>query len=220
MKKSIFTILAIVFTVLTFNAQSKEGYIKYKIDMTSANNEMQMGLAMLAGSEMEISFKGEDSRMIMNMGSFMTIETVTKNNKDILLMMSGMMMSNMAVKTTKTELESTNSIEDLSVDFEKSTKDILGYKCKKAVVSTGETKGLIFWYTEKMEMPDNEMLNANGLVPGVILEFQSTEGDMNMAFTAIEVKDKVDAKTNFSLEIPEGYTEKTFKEFTKMGGMK
>ena len=218
MKKSILSIFAIAFAVLTINAQSKEGFIKYKIDMTSENTEMQMGLAMMSGSEMEISFKGENSRMILNMGSFMTVETITKNNKDVLLMMSGMMVGSTAVRTTKLELESTNNIDDLSVRFESGTKDILGYICKKAIVSGGEGVGLVFWYTEKMDMPDNEMLNANGLVPGVIIEFESNEGEMNMAFTAIEVKSKIDASITFSLDIPEGFDEKSFEEFSKMGG--
>lgn len=218
MKKSVLSILVTILTVLTFNAQSKEGYIKYKIDMSSENEAMQMGLAMMSGSEMEISFKGEDSRMIMNMGSFMTVETITKNNKDILLMMSGMMVGSTAVKTTKTELENNNMTDDLSVEFESGTKEILGYTCKKAVVSSSNNAGLTFWYTEKMDMPDNEMLNANGLVPGIILEFQSSEGEMNMAFTAIEVKSEIDASITFSLDIPEGFDEKTFEEFSKMGG--
>lgn len=218
MKKIFLSILIIAFTILTFNAQSKEGYIKYKIDMSSENTEIQMGLAMMSGSEMEISFKGENSRMVLNMGSFMTIETITKNNEDILLMMSGMMVGSTAVRTTKLELESTNDTDDLSVKFESETKEILGYSCKKAVVFEGEGIGLIFWYTEKMDMPDNEMLNANGLVPGVILEFESNEGEMNMAFTAIEVKSKIDASITFSLDIPEGFDEKSFEEFSKMGG--
>ena len=154
MKKIFFTLLAAVFTIASINAQSKEGYIKYKIEMTSENLEMQMGLAMMSGSEMEISFKGENSRMVMNMGSFMTIETVTKDNKDILLMMSGMMIGNTAVRTTKSELEATEETPDMSVKFESETKTILGYTCKKAIVNTEEGIGLIFWYTEKMDMPD------------------------------------------------------------------
>ncbi len=219
MRKTVLSILAIAFTILTFNAQSKEGYIKYSIDMSSENTEMQMGLAMMNGSEMEISFKNDDSRMKMNMGSFMTIETVTKNNKDVLLMMSGMMVGSTAVKTTKEKLEETNNINDLSVKFKNVTKEILGYTCKKAVVSNkGEEGGLTFWYTEKMDMPDNEMLNANGLVPGVILEFESIDGEMKMAFTAIEVKKEIESSISFSLDIPEGFTEKTFEEFSKMSG--
>lgn len=216
MNKSILSILVLIFTVSTFNAQSKEGYIKYKIEMSSENTEMQMGLAMMNGSEMEISFKEDDSRMKMNMGSFLTVETVTKNNDEVLLMMSGMMMSNIAVKTTKSDLEDSSKVNDLSVKFENDTKDILGYTCKKAVVSNGKTVGLIFWYTEKMEMPDHEMLNANGLVPGIILEFESVDGEMNMAFTAIEVKTEIDESITFSLDVPEGYDEKTFEEFSKM----
>ncbi|MDC9724233.1 MAG: hypothetical protein PSN34_15900 [Urechidicola sp.] len=218
MKKSILSILAIAFTVLTFNAQSKEGYIKYSIDMSSENTEMQMGLAMMSGSKMEISFKGEDSRMKMNMGSFMTIETVTKNNNDVLLLISGMMIGSTAVKTTKTELEASEGTPEMSVEFESETKEILGYLCKKAVVSSGENKGLIFWYTEKMDMPDNQMLNANGLVPGVILEFETIDGEMNMAFTAIDVKKEIGDSITFSLAIPEGFDEKTFEEFSKMSG--
>ncbi|MFK5878733.1 MAG: hypothetical protein QM478_04465 [Flavobacteriaceae bacterium] len=220
MKKIFFTLLAAVFTIASINAQSKEGYIKYKIEMTSENTEMQMGLAMMSGSEMEISFKGENSRMVMNMGSFMTIETVTRNNNDVLLMMSGMMFGNTAVKTTKSKLEDSNNRGDLSVKFESDTKKILGYTCKKAIVSDGDAEGLTFWYTEKLDMPDNEMLNANGLVPGIILEFRSVDGEMNMAFTAIVVKKEIDASIAFSLDIPEGFTEKTFEEFSKMrGGM-
>lgn len=68
MKKLLFILLVTTLTITAVNAQSKEGYIKYKVDMTSDNTEMQMGLAMMSGSKMEISFKGKDSRMIMNMG--------------------------------------------------------------------------------------------------------------------------------------------------------
>jgi len=219
MKKIILSILTFAFLNLTLNAQSKEGYIKYSIEMSSENTEMQMGLAMMSGSGMEISFKDENSRMVMNMGSFMTVETITKDNKEILLMISGMMIGSTAVRTTKSELEEGNDIPEMSVEFENETKEILGYTCKKAIVSSkGETNGLVFWYTEKMDMPDNEMLNANGLVPGVILEFQTSEGEMNMAFTAVEVKNKIAASITFSLDIPEGFDEKTFEEFSKMGG--
>lgn len=132
-------------------------------------------------------------------------------------MMSGMMIGNTALRTTKLELENTNKTDELSVKFESDTKDILGYTCKKAVVSTNQTVGLIYWYTEKMDMPDNEMLNANGLIPGIILEFESTEGEMNMSFTAIEVKTEVDASIKFSLDIPDGFEVKTLEEFTNMG---
>jgi len=211
------SILLLIFAITCTNAQ--EGYVKYKIEMSSESPEVLMGLAiMMKDSEMEISFKGDDSKMKMNMGSFMTIETVTKNDKDVLLLLSGIMIENTAVKTTKEKLEeSEGGTPDFQVSLEKDTKDILGYTCKKALVTVDDTT-LTFWYTDKIQMPKNKMLNANGKVPGMILAFDSADGEVNMTFEAIKVNDKIALHEKFSLEVPEGYTEKTFEDFKKMNG--
>jgi len=216
MKKIIVSILIIIFTITFTNAQ--EGYVKYDIEMSSESPEVSMGLAMMKGSEMEILFKGNDSKIKMNMGSFMTIETVTKNNSDVLLLMSGI-IGKRAIKTTKKELEeSEGGAPNFSVVFEEGVKTILGYTCKKAIVSVGDATGLIFWYTDKIQMPNDKMLNANGKVPGMILSFESSEAEVNMSFIATKVESKIDATVKFSLEIPEGYTEQPFEDFKKMSG--
>ncbi len=220
MKKLLLSIFLIVCTITAINSQSNEAYIKYKIEMSSESPEAQMGLAMMNDSELEITFRDKDSRMNMKLGDFMSVETVTKNNEDVLLLMSGMMFSNVALKTTKTQLEISNNgkLPDFSVNFVKGTKEILGYTCKKALVSSEGFDSLVFWYTEIMDMPDVEMLNANGKVPGIVLAFETTEGGVNMNFTAVEIKTDIDDTTTFSLEIPEGYDEKTYEEFIKMSG--
>ncbi|HIP31479.1 MAG TPA: hypothetical protein EYG86_01815 [Crocinitomicaceae bacterium] len=219
MKKLLFTLAVVCFSLGFTNAQSNEGHIKYAIEMSSDNPEMQMQLAMMNGSTMEIYFQDKNSSSTMRMGSMMTINTITSESGDVLMLMGGM-MGKKAIKTTVDEMkgdEKVEEVEDIDVQFVKGSKTVAGYKCKKAIIETEEGDEVVFWYTEELKMGTDAQGNLNGKIPGVALAFETNNNGMIMSFEATEVENKIKDKSVFSLDIPEGYEEMTYEQLKGMG---
>ena len=213
----------VVFSTLSLTAQTTEGSVKYSIDLSSTNPEMEMQLAMLQGSTFEISFQGDLTRSEMNMGSMMKITTITNMKADNSLMLMSGMMGNIAVKITPDEIKSaTEEKEDVELTFSDETKEIQGYKCKKAITTDDEGTESTIWYTEEIQVNKLGQSYLNSDVPGFPLEFDINKGDLKMTMTSTEFNKKLDkkkAKEMFDTSIPEGYKEMTSEELGGMGGM-
>lgn len=218
MKKNLLLFVISICTILTINGQSNKGYVKYKIAVSSDVPEMEMAIQMFSDSKLEVYFNESNSLTDMKLGSMMSLKTIISESEGVLLLVDGM-MGNLAIRTTKSEMDELNDeTADLEVQFSSETKDILNYKCKRAEVIQGENS-LIFWYSESLMMPENDLLNAGGKIPGLILAFETDDGGMQMSFEATEVKESFEESDVFSIAIPEGFKEVTFKEFTTMGGL-
>lgn len=220
MKKLLFTLAVVCFSLHFTNAQSSEGYIKYDIDVSSDNPDMAMAVSMMSGAKMEVAFNGKKSFVKMEFGTMMNMKTITNPDGEILLLMEGM-MGNKAIKTSVQEMEDKISEaegDDFKVVLESGTKMVAGYKCKKAVIKGDDDTDIVYWYTEDFKVDGKTQGNANGRVPGVALAFElDNENGLTMSYTASEVKDKVKDKSIFSLDIPDGFTEMKYEDYIKMG---
>jgi GLPGLI family protein len=225
MRKIVLTLaLAILSSVGTY-AQLNEGSVSYKMEFESDEPDMEMVMAMMAGSHMDLYFKGDDTRADVEMGSMMSLTTVTNSKSEDFLMLMDISMMGMkyGVKSTLAELEKNNDTEEskLNVSLEKDTKKILGYKCKKAVATDEEGNETIFWYTEEIQVNKRGQSYLNEDVPGFPLEYEIMQGGMKIMMQATSFEEKVDkkkAKELFSMAIPEGYEEKTLDDLMGMGG--
>jgi len=97
----------------------------------------------------------------------------------------------------------------------------LGYTCKKAVVYVDEENAEVtFWYTEDVNVSEAYLVdNTKYGIPGIALEYAIEQPEMTMQFIATSFEKSIDnEKELFSLEIPEGYTEKSFEEISNMSG--
>jgi GLPGLI family protein len=132
----------------------------------------------------------------------------------------GGMMGNKAVKTTMTELnEQQPDDADLDIEFVSETKDIQGYKCKKAVLTGKDGQQAIFWYTEEIEINKAGQSYLNDQIPGFPMEFEINQGGMKMSMKATFFEKKIpgNASELFSMEIPAGYQEMSLNAMQSMG---
>ncbi len=221
MKKLILSAIFAVCTLATTMAQVDEGHVKFNLDVTATDPQMEMAVGMMQGSSVEIYFSGESIHSEINMGAVMKVQTIVLGETgEALILMSGM-MGNTAVPTT-TEAMEAESVEapELDIQLVDETKEILGYECKKAIVTDEDGNETITWYSEDIKVNTKGQSYHNEKIPGFPLEFTQSANGMAMAFTATEIESKIDKKkkkTMFSVEIPEGYKEMTPEELKSMG---
>ncbi|MBI1836964.1 MAG: DUF4412 domain-containing protein [Flavobacteriia bacterium] len=220
--KKIIPTLSILLISLTSFSQITEGHISYKIDFSSDKPEIQKQIGMLQGSTIELYFKDQNTRSEMTMGVMMKITTISNNiTSEMLMLMSGM-MGNKASKTSlkdNTTQTLTDPKEEINVKLENATKDILGYKCKKAILTDKDGNELIFWYTEDIAINKKGQKNFSSKIPGVPLEYEMFQQGMKMLITATKIEPKLVKKPSdfFDIIIPEGYSILTEEEKLKIG---
>jgi len=221
MKKILFSMAMVVLSTLSLTAQVTEGSVKYSIDMSSTNPEMQMQLSMMQGSTFELFFQGDMTRSEMNMGSIMKIVTITDAKSEGAVMLMSGMMGNTAVKMNSEDLKkNTEETPEMEVTLTDEAKDIQGFKCKKAIVTNEEGTESAIWYTEEITVNKLGQNYLNNQVPGFPLEFEMNQGEIKMTMTSTEFNKKLDkkaVKTMFDTTIPEGYTEMSAEELGGMG---
>lgn len=206
-------------------AQQTEGYLKMEIvDVNVTSPEMAQMAGMMKGTTQEIFFTKEMQRMDMDMMSGMVkIKTFTNQKDGSMNMFYDMMGNKMQVQSTITEAESAGSEDiDYKVEVvESEKKQILGYDCKRVIVTLNTDQGdmkIKMFVTEDIKMPASMVQNVkSGVVPGVPLEIETDMGVMSLKMVAKDFKKEVD-KSKFTM--PEGYKKMTMKEFQEqMGGM-
>ena len=217
--KFILVLVAALGSIMMSQAQSDEGHFIFDIKMESSDPQIEAQLSMLAGSTLEIMFKGKQSKQIMSMGSLMTTTTITDSeSKEGLMLMNGMMGKFAA----RMDLDSEPDEDDVDMDIEliDETKDILGYTCHKAIIIDGDGNETTFWYSKEFSSPETESQYIKKGIPGMPLAFSVETPQMNMSFEAKEINKKIKkAKKEFNMDIPEGYEEKDIEELQgAMGG--
>jgi GLPGLI family protein len=222
--KNLFLSTLLVLSSLATMAQTTEGHVAYKIDVTTDNPDMQMVVGMMQGSTMDVYFKDKITRSEMKMGSMMTMITITnETTEDLLMLMSGMVGQN-AIKTTLTELDEQKTTEEnpFTVALVNETKVIEGYTCKKAILTSEEGLESVFWYTEEIDISKKGQSYLNDQVPGFPMQFELNNGPMKMSMTVTKIEKSIDKKkaaTLFDMTIPEGYKEMTMEDLKSMGSM-
>ena len=223
MKKIIFSAILAVCSITTSIAQLNEGHIKFEIEASTTNPQMEMAVGMMQGSTMDMYFSDQSLHSELNMGAMMKVNTIVLGESgEVMILMSGM-MGNTAVPTTLEAMkEESDSRETPSLDVEliDETKEIQGYTCKKAVLTNEDGDEMVTWYTTEIEVNTQGQSYHNEEIPGFPLQFTQNANGLIMSFTAIEVEESIDKKKKkilFSVEVPDGYTEMTPEELQKMG---
>ncbi|PWH85296.1 hypothetical protein [Brumimicrobium oceani] len=216
------TSILIVFLSVFHFSFAQELKIKYNIIMESSDPAMQPQLQMSKGSTLTVFAKGEQSRVEMKMGQLMTTTTILDvNKKKGLTLMEGMLGKQAATFEGEDFDTYHGEDNDAEIEFLDETKTILGHKCKKAIVYIDEEGGeMVFWYTEDVKANYAFVgdYSKYGL-PGVALEYGVEQESISMKFVATELNTNFKADKNlFDLNIPAGYTEKSFKEMINMSG--
>lgn len=220
------SILAMAFLSLaaTTFAQKKikEGVVKFELNMDEMGDNPEM--AMLGSMSLDFYFTEKMNKMAMSMMSgMMTIQTIFPTDKpadgSILMDMLGQKIQ--IVEMSEEELSQSNSMMNLDnmekVEYdEKDTKEIVGYKCYRAVVTTKEGQTMKYYITEKIQPPVGVKQKKADVLKGYPLEMEIDTGQgMVMKFVASEVLDSVSEDV---FKVPDGYTKMTMEEFEKQMG--
>ncbi len=219
-KKALFTGLALVISLVSF-AQITKGKISYDMYFSTDDPQVSAYIDRLENSLLEIYFDEGKSRSNFFMGDLMTTNSITVEGKDTTLVLLDGMMGRIAMKVTKEDMdeEQRQSTEVESVDFVSGeTKEIIGYTCKKAIVTLKNGGKAEVWYTEEIVPPYREGQYLYEKIPGLPLEINTTyRKSMDLKIVAFEFKKKIKKPEEvFSLEVPEKYTIMTAEEMKSM----
>ena len=190
----------------------------------SDDPDKAMAVAMFGASTMDLYFSGDLARTELNFGSMMSMATLVNNEtEDILILKGGGMMGDKAVKTISDEMKIDElETEDPEIKITREKKTILGYNCKKAIITDADGNEMGYWFTEEIQTISTDKSAVTSKLPSLTLEYSIDRDGLIMTFTATSVDQKLDSKSKtkkFSFDIPEEYEEMTYEDFSSFVGM-
>lgn len=221
MKKVIAASVLGLLSILNVSAQkntSFEGVIKYAISFEGSGLPPE-ALTMLNGAESTTYIKGDKRRTDMNMAIQSTSSISDTKTKSIITLMD-IMGQKYLIRMNEADIKKEEAkAPDVSFKYLDETKEIAGYKCKKAeaTIKTKEGKEEVvnIYYTE--DIPTTDLKAAYKGLKGFPMEFQINQSGMKMTFTTKSVSKEPVADNKF--DIPkDGYKETTMEEFQKSMG--
>lgn len=222
MKRNLTTswLLIALFTMFSFQTFAKEfkGVVTYTITIEGSGVTDEMKAMMPKTMTMTIKGNKAKMEMIMSMGKTITISD--GDSKSTISLMD-MMGQKIAIHSTPEEImKDLTDAPAVAVELTSETKDILGYSCKKAIITSVEDDlEMTVYYTEELGTKELNFDNPQFKdINGLMMEFEMPNEMFSMHFTAVSVEKKNVEDSEFT--IPEGYTVKTKEEMKSMfGGM-
>ena len=207
-------LLLTMFAMFSFQSFAKEfkGVITYKVTLEGSGVTEEMKAMM--PKTMTMSIMGDKARteMVMSMGKQISISDAAEKMTITLLDMMG---QKIAIKSSFEEVNA--EAPKVKVEVTSETKDILGYICKKAVITTEDDMEMIVYYTEELGSQELNYVNPEFKdINGVMLEFEMPNEMFTMHLNAISIEKKNIDDSEFV--IPEGYQVKTKEELKGMFG--
>lgn len=219
MKSSLTFILLFLVSATLVAGKPFDGVITYKISYPDSKfSEAQLNMFPKV---MTVSVKGSKARTEMNVGGGTTVEILDYVAKTKVALIN-MMGQKFAIKQTKQEIEKENAEQPKgTINVTNDTKNIAGYNCKKAIVTSDEDgvkTTFEVWFTEEIGGKDANFDNPLYKdINGVMMEFIIKTPQITMKLSAISVEKKAVPAKDF--EIPADYTLTTQEELkSKFGG--
>ncbi len=194
-----------------------EGKISYKIDLSSSEMGM-LEKQLLQMAKLNISFKDAMMKTEFDMGMMGTTVVVDGNTKSGLMLFNAMGNKTAAKMTTADLSQKEKAKGTYTVEYSDETKEIAGYKCKKAMLKMENGANLTLFYSEDIQPAKMNTDFTYSEIKGFPLEMQMDMNGMKFNMVASSVEGAALSADNFSMAIPEGYTETTMAQFSGMMG--
>ncbi len=207
MKKILF-IAFLSFSSLSY-CQLTEGYFQYSIIVAPQDSSVEtlQKTGLMFDSKMELYFTKYQSRLNFVMGTSNTNSIIVDQKKKIGLSLTSNPKGSYAVQLFEKDLVYNTKANDTSIKvrFLADKSVILGFNCKKAVLSQGNTE-TTYWYTDEIKLDESNQMIMNPSIPGFPLYFSTIADNVKMEYKASNYKYKVENPEEvFSLIIPQGY---------------
>lgn len=219
MKTLIFTIACSFISVGSVFSQISEGHISYSIELKSDNSDMQLAIGMMQGSTLDVFFKDKATRAEMSMGTLMKVTTISEENTGNVLMLLNGIVGQKAIKTTTEALKAQLSEEpDYTVTLIDESRLIMGYDCKKAILTDEEGQESIFWYNENIQISKKGQQYLYEDIPGFPMQYEIKNNGLKMLMTITSLETQLDKNTTlFEMNIPEGFKEMSIDQVKTLG---
>ena len=214
---------ALLFVGITATAQTqlKKGSVTYSMTMPGATEEM----AAMGESTITVHFDEKTQATDMSMmGGMMLMKTIvpTRNKKDSKMTMEVMGMkyeiTDVGEEASKTSKGLSNLDDAKEIVYDKKdTKEIVGFKCYKAIITMNDGSKNTFYVTDAIAPQAPSSPEAKVKLAGYPLEMTIQTAQGNMVMTATKFSKEIPAD---AFKVGEGFTKVTMEEFQKqMGGM-
>ena len=191
---------------------NSEGEIHYKVTYPKLEKDNFMRDFM--PKKMVLKFKDDKyiTHLSAGMGMFKTNFLCDFENQEFLQMVK-LINKKYVLKLKDEEIKnSLNNMPLFLVEFTNETKKILGYECKKAIVTinNGMNDAFTVFYTDEINIESPNWSNQFSVINGVLLEYQYEKYDVCMKFTAKKIHYKTIEDSEF--DVPNTYKEITEKQ--------
>ncbi|HKR04362.1 MAG TPA: DUF4412 domain-containing protein [Bacteroidia bacterium] len=202
--------------IVYLNAQKiDEGKAVFEISYPDADIPDEQ-MAMMP-TESSMFFKEDQARVEMKMGMGMNQVMIFDNKNKIMTILMDMMGNKIAIKMTEDDIKKRKEKEgkqDYDVKITDETKDIAGFKCKKAIITGKDGSSFDLYFTDQIAYKNGDWISEYKNINGFPLQYKITQGNMTMQMTAKSVaKEKVDDE---KFVIPSDYKSMTMEEMQKM----
>tara|TARA_R110002072_G_scaffold251518_2_gene410388 strand:+ start:10203 stop:10880 length:678 start_codon:yes stop_codon:yes gene_type:complete len=205
--KNILFIILVLGTQLSFS-QMSEGVIQYSIDIEAADTSLKsrQTAGLLYNSMMKIFFTKDLLRIDYKMGEMTDMKMIIDYDRNASLSLVENNQGKFAILKKADELEYQNERDENStIKLFNDTKKVLGYTCKKAVVTSNGLK-TVYWYTDQINIDFKGQEFFDKKIPGFPMVFTTIQGGMKMSYQVSNLLDFVENKTDvFSTIPPAGY---------------
>lgn len=215
----IFVLFLFILGSLPVIGQKTKGQVSYDIIVSSDDPQASAYIDQMEGSVLELYFDNNNIRSDMYLGELMTTVNINQKGKDTTLTLIDGMMGKIAMKTTDEDMDDEQrlAITERRIDLVEGSKEIMGYNCKKALITGADDNESVVWYTEEIVPSYREGTYLFEEIPGVLLSMESKWGKMDMTMVAFDFSKKIKkADKLFSTEVPKGYTLRTVEEMKAM----
>jgi len=215
MKRNLFSLVSLlVFTHSSLTAQQKidEGKVVYEI--TYPDMELDPQMAAMMPTESVVYFKGNMSRSEITMGMGISSTTIVNSKTNEVTSLNDM-MGNKTATIIDTDDQKKEKDDDYKVELVNETKEISGYKCKKAILKNTSGSLIELFYTENISASSQFSSQWKSL-KGFPLEYVIDVSGMNMKMTAKSITSEKVSDELF--KIPPDYKLMSQEEFKKLLG--
>ncbi len=191
-------ITAILSTSTQAQKKSKnaEGKIVYEITL---DGEVEGMMAAMLPSEIVMKFKGSKCRTEMATAMAENITLSDQKDPSSGLILLDVMGSKYAMKVDPAKVEEQKkSLPEFEVIASTETKDIAGYKCKKAIMKNkSNNEETYIYYSEELPYLENSLTSQYKNISGMPLEFNTKLNGITMTIRAKSIEKIKIADTEF-----------------------
>lgn len=176
-----------------------EGIIEYKATPVDPKSNM----AAIAPSKMTVKFKNDYSNAEMVAGFGMASMSFVSDPKksEFTSMVNLIGQKYYSLMPMEDVMKNNHFLPEYEVKETKETKEIAGYKCKKAILQFKDTtKPIEVWYTKEIRFKNPNWSNVYYKIDGVLMEYTLKKFGLELHFVASSVNAAKIDDTIFKLQ--------------------